>query len=433
MIKNSLLYQKLGSYYQNLLKFFEPISVRITIKKANRLQKAEVIRLNNKNAFTCVFLVLDASVWKCDSIYRALQDNQSFNPSILVCPIANSGREIMIEKMNQCYNMFVSKGYKVIKSYDIRNDCYIDLRELSPDIIFYTNPYKGLIDDRYYVDKFIDKLSIYVPYYINGTNDYVMAYNQPMHNYCWKYYVESSIHKTLAEKYSYSKGKNVVISGYPGIEDFIRMDYNPIDPWKSKDKKLKRIVWAPHQTIELSGSVNYSCFLQYADFMLELAEKYKDKVQFAFKPHPLLKHRLEQKWGKSKANEYYRKWASMDNSIISDSDYHDLFLTSDALIHDCGSFTVEYLYLNKPVMRLMNNINPRTMFSDFGISCINQHYLAYKEEEIEEFIVNVINSVDSMKEKRTQFINTVLRSDMKLPSIEIINDILYSLSHCKIS
>jgi len=433
MIKNSLLYQTLGSYYHSVLKLLEPINVRITIRKARRLQKAEEIRLKNKEVYNCVFLALDASIWKCDPIYRTLRENKSFNPIILVCPIVNSGRENMIDKMDQCYNMFVSKGYNVIKSYDIRNDSYIDLRELSPDIILYTNPYKGLIDDRYCVDKFLDKLTIYVPYYINGTNDYEMAYNQPIHNYCWRYYVESSIHKTLAEKYSHSKGENVVISGYPGIEDFIRKDYNPIDTWKSNDRTLKRIVWAPHQTIELSGSVNYSCFLQYADFMLELAEKYKDNVQFAFKPHPLLKQKLGQKWGKSKTDEYYIKWASMDNSMISDSDYHDLFLTSDALIHDCGSFTIEYLFLNKPVVRLMNNIDPRTMFSDFGISCINQHYLVYKKEELEEFVVNVINSVDPMKEKRTQFIDNVLRSHMKLPSIEIQNDIFNSIRNRKIS
>lgn len=433
MIKNSLLYHILRSYYHSVLKFFKSIYVRFTIRKARKLQKAEEIRLKNKEVYNCVFLALDSSIWKCDPIYRTLQENKSFNPIIFVCPIVNSGRDNMIEKMDQCYNMFVSKGYNVIKSYDLRSDSYIDLRELSPDIIFYTNPYKGLIDDRYYVDKFLDKLSIYVPYYINCTNDYEMAYNEPMHNYCWRYYVESSIHKKMAEMYSYSKGENVIISGYPGIEDFIRKDYNPIDTWKSNDKKLKRIVWAPHQTIELSGSVNYSCFLQYADFMLELAEKYKNKIQFAFKPHPLLKRRLEQKWGKSKVDEYYCLWANMDNSMISDSDYHDLFLTSDALIHDCGSFTVEYLYLNKPVMRLMNNIDPRTMFGDFGISCINQHYLAYKKEEIEEFVVNVINSVDPMKEKRTQFIDTVLRSNMKLPSIEILNDILNSIRNCKVS
>ena len=129
----------------------------------------------------------------------------------------------------------------------------------------------------------------------------------------------------------------------------------------------------------------------------------------------------------TKTDAYYEKWATMPNTMISNSDYHDLFLTSDALIHDCGSFTIEYLYLNKPVMRLMNAFDPKSMFGDFGMACINQHTLAYSKEDVESFIEEIVAGKDSKKDERTRFINKTLITHGKLPSEVILNDILTSI------
>lgn len=428
MKKNKLMVCRdvLYKIYKRLKSVEIPFITKIKIKRADKAHERVIERIKDKPIYRCVFLALDEAVWKCDSIYRSMLENQQFEPIILVCPIVNQGYENMIDKMEHCYTMFQKKGYRVIKSYNVEKKIYIDLKSLSPDIIIYTNPYKGLIDSRYYITNFNNYLTVYIPYYINGTTNNGYAYNQLLHNLTWRYYVESPIHKKLAEKYSLAKGKNVIVTGYPGIEEFIDETYYPSDDWKVKDRSIKRIIWAPHQTIEIAGDVNYSCFLTYCDFMLEMARKYRNKIQIAFKPHPLLKGRLYAKWGKEQTDKYYSMWSSMDNTFISDSDYHDLFLTSDAMIHDCGSFTIEYLYLNKPVMRLMNSIEPKTMFGEFGLACINMHYLAYSEQEVEGFIVNVINGTDPMEHERKKFVNGNLMLGEK-PSKRIICDIINSI------
>ena len=41
--------------------------------------------------------------------------------------------------------------------------------------------------------------------------------------------------------------------------------------------------------------------------------KYQDSVQIAFKPHPLLKVKLRDKWGEKATAEYYRKWEELEN------------------------------------------------------------------------------------------------------------------------
>ena len=60
---------------------------------------------------------------------------------------------------------------------------------------------------------------------------------------------------------------------------------NFIDPWKEQSINKKRIIYAPHHSLSVSNSfISISCFLEVCDFMLELADKYQDKVQIAFKP-----------------------------------------------------------------------------------------------------------------------------------------------------
>jgi CDP-glycerol glycerophosphotransferase (TagB/SpsB family) len=95
-----------------------------------------------------------------------------------------------------------------------------------------------------------------------------------------------------------------------------------------------------------------------AELMLELAQAYKDRIQIAFKPHPSLITQLYQHpdWGKERADDYYARWQQMENTQLETGGYVDLFMTSDAMIHDSGSFVVEYLYANRPVMFVSINL-----------------------------------------------------------------------------
>jgi len=406
----------------------QKIEFRLQLYQAKHKQLIALKKTKGRNPINCVFFALDSSIWKYDMIYRIMLDNSRFNPTILVCPIVNYGRENMLKKMEQCFCFFKDKGYNVIKSYNEEEDEYFDVRRLSPDIIFYTNPYRGFIDERYYITHFNDILTVYVPYFMNCSNVKGFSNNMPLHNLVWRKYVETDYELQLAKIEQKRHGLNVVYTGYPGIEKLIDKKYKPeINPWKIKDGKLKKIIWAPHHTIE-KGCFGHTCFLEYCDFMIEMAKKYEGHVQFVFKPHPLLKNKLQILWGIEKTNIYYATWESMANSSLCEDDYIDLFLTSDAMIHDSGSFIVEYLYVNKPVMRTINDIPLSEMFNRFALDCFGQYYLSNAKEEVEQFIQNVINDVDPLKEKRTQFVNDVLMPKGS-PSQNIINDILDSIDN----
>lgn len=410
-------------------KWFYTEKEKYIIWRVSCLQKKYMRSLSNKATIRCVFFALFEEIWKYDRVYKLLTNNPRFEALILICPIVNYGHDNMIDRMERCYNAFKRKGYNVIKAYK-GADNYVDvMRELQPDIIFYTNPYKGLIDDRYFITNFSNILTVYVPYYFGEGIGYKDAYDSLFCNLLWRRYVETADHKGYAIKYARTKGRNVVTTGYPGIESLIDKNYIPSDSlWKVKDSSLKRVIWAPHHTMEAVGACHYSCFLQYADFMLELANRYRNKVQFIFKPHPLLRNKLNELWGKNKTDIYYSKWDKMDNTSLNEGEYIDLFLTSDAMIHDSGSFIAEYLYTNKPVMRTLNDIPLENMYNPFAIKCLDQYYKAYNEQDVEQFIQNVIDGVDPLKEQRTKFVNEVLMPKGS-PSQNIIDDILDSIDN----
>ena len=280
--------------YLHIYSLPETLKEDYLIKALHTHQKKALARLKKKESLKCCFFVLYEDVWKYDNIFQKMMKHPRFDPVILVCPVAFYGYVDMISRMKQCYDYFVRKGFNTIRSYDPNTKLYVDVNsDINPDVIFYTNPYRELIDSRYYIDKFRDVLTIYVPYSINNSIAWNNNYNLIFHNLLWRHYLPTEMHQSYAQKYARNSGKNTVVTGYPGIEEFLNSKHQVINNvWKSRDPKLKKIIWAPHHTIEPvgpSGCVYYSCFLRYCDVMLDLVKKYKSAAQFVFKPHPLLK------------------------------------------------------------------------------------------------------------------------------------------------
>lgn len=410
-----IIYSKwIYEYYYTFLIKIQPLRYKFIVLKLKKKEKIKV-----------AFFVTHSNSWKYDGIYKLMTSHDRFDPIIIICPVVNFGYENMLVEIDKCKKRFEDESYNVIVAYNKLSDEYLDVKKLvAPDVIFHVNPYKGLIDDRYYITNYLNCLNCYVSYAFNNTSKYEFNYNQLLHNLVWKNYVETSEYKDYAIQYSKCKGKNVEVTGYPGIDNLINTSYKAKDSWKIQDRNIKRIIWAPHHTIEPNGVINYSCFLQYHDIILKLADKYKNDIQIAFKPHPLLKVKLYKLWGIDKTNSYYEQWSLRDNCFLCDGDYIDLFLTSDAMVHDSGSFLIEYLFTKKPVMRTCFLDNWKDELNDFAKKCINVYYLGFNENDIENFIINIINNKDELKIERDFFVDKKLSlEDNVIPSKRILMNI----------
>ncbi|QNL47745.1 CDP-glycerol glycerophosphotransferase family protein [Olivibacter sp. SDN3] len=402
--------------------------LQLLIKDQELLHKRLTEKLKRQEKIIVAFFAVHAPVWKLDHVYQLMKADERFDPIIVVIPYVVFGEKQLHEDMNLAYHMFVSKGYRVVKSLNEETGEWMDIRQaINPDIIFYTNPHE-LTRPEYYIHHFPDVLSCYVQYSFHITHLHEMQYNQLFHNKIWKAFYETSIHKKFAEKYAANKGNNVTVTGYAGTDVFLKPKDPSNDPWKIKDRRIKRIIWAPHHTIDDDKSfLSYSSFLLYADFFLELAKKYQDQLQFAFKPHPILRPKLsdDKMWGKAKTDAYYERWDTLDNTQLFEADYVDLFLTSDALIHDSASFMVEYLYLDKPILYTLRDKQVTDRFNTFGKMAFAVHQHAENKEDILTFIQNTVfaGQDDSRPERKKFYEAYLLPPNQQTASENIIKEL----------
>ena len=175
---------------------------------------------------------------------------------------------------------------------------------------------------------------------------------------------------------------------------------------------------------------NYSNFMQYKDFFIQLAEKYKDTLQIAFKPHPALKSSLKEKqlMSEDEVDEYYKKWNNMPNTQLETGGWTDLFLTSDAMILDSIAFMLEYSLTGNPscVLYREDQKGERIMkFSECGEEVFELLYRAKTYEECEDFIKRiVIDGNDIGKEEREFYIRkNYLPPHNNSAELNIFNDV----------
>jgi hypothetical protein len=418
-----------GAISATLLRLSEAFYIKMAKYRHLRALK----RIRKKQQWTSAFLVIFESAWKYEGIYRLMEKDQRFQPVLIICPYIMYGEVEMLTQMQNAFDYFNQRGYYVVKSYEEQSGIWLDVKtEINPDLLFFTNPYDITLR-QYSILNFKHHLTLYVPYGINAANIQQSQYNLLFHNLIWKCYYESKVHSEMAVKYARNKGSNVVVSGFPACDVYLDETYSPANPWKVTKGDVKRIVWAPHHTIEENNKVlAYSNFLTIHDFMISLLIKFDGKIQIAFKPHPILKQKLydHPEWGRERTEQYYNDWNNYPNGQLEEHGYEDLFLTSDALIFDSISFLSEYLYTRKPSLFIVRDDSIPEKFNEFGKIAFKLVYKSYNQAETIRFIDEVvIKNDDSLFMDRNDFLNTYLVFNNKMSSSEFIfHDIIKEIS-----
>lgn len=363
-----------------------------------------VRKLSHKDQINVVFFAMTLPMWRHQHLYDRLREHPRFNPTIVILPACSYSQEQQAADVKALREYFDAKGVPYVLGIQDDNTICDVRNELAPDILFYPQPYRGCHIDELSYHHFFDKLLCYTPYAF-WTSKEEWSYNLPLHKIAWKLFYSTELHRKDAIRYSLVEDSNVEVVGYPTADDFLNSE--PQDVWKKQETTKKKIIWASHFTIFPGGYLNQSNFLWMADMMIDIANRYSGKIQFVFKPHPRLYTELckHPDWGEAKAKEYYALWETMDNTQIETGEFVDLFMTSDAMIHDCGSFSVEYHYSEKPVMYVAKNFEEQVEDkNDFGKIAMKLHYVGKEKQDIIDFIDNVVlHGNDSMKSQRQQF------------------------------
>lgn len=414
--------------YKSLDDWYE----RSKIRKVEKVHEKLLEQLRTKDKIKVAFLFLIADSWKYDSLYREFEKDNKFEPIVIICPLVNQDQELILNDLNRSESFCLQKKYNYYVGYSVKDNKPIDLKTIiKPDIVFFSNPNK-ITTKEYLIDNYPDTLTCYVPYTFQIDALYHYRFNNRLALNCWKVFYETDLHKNYAEKYAVNRGKNVVVTGHPFLNIF--KDNTGIDPWKKNDKKnLKRIIWGPHWTVkggQLTG-LNFSCFLEYADYFLELAEDYKNHVQFAFKPHPFLKLILKKPniWGEHKTEEYYKKWDELPNTQLLEGEFVQLFKFSDALIHDSSAFLAEYHLLDKPSAYTIFDNEVFKTLNDFGINSLKVHTQIKSKNDLKLFIDDVVNEIDRKKQERNTFVKNFYFKNQHTASQNIVGHINEQLKY----
>lgn len=384
---------------------------RVVAKVRRKAQRGEKVNV--------LFLAMNPDMWKYDRVYRRFADDSRFAPTIVTAMRNIKDMDVRIEEQDAMVSYFTALGYNAIKGYDTSKKRWIDLKALKPDIIFHTQPYDRIIEKSFEYLNHLYALHCYSPYLFQQS-EATWNWDNNLQQYCWKIFYPGKTQLEQAARISRVGTDNVVASGYCFEEEYAESAENVAAADKAwRNDRRKRIIWAPHHSISLFEWFKVSSFLEISDLMVRLREDYKDKVVFAFKPHPILRTKLYQIWGRDKTDLYYETWSNSENSFDAQGDYHALFAGSDAMIHCSGSFIVEYLYTGKPVAYVYSKTRKPPDFGPIGIAALEAHYPMHSEADIRRFIEGVvIGGEDTMATARRKVYDMYLRSPNGRPFSE---------------
>lgn len=387
----------------------------LSSKKHPRLAKRIARAANAKERpIKVAFIMYELAFWKNEALYTAMQADERFTPAFwLLNPFYIADETIRHDVRNQCIDYIQKNNFPYYDNLTLE-----ELRiAFAPDYIFAVQPYAHNIPFEIY--NLRNELPCFIPYGYSNMHT-GLVYNDKKIRYFFRYYVESEYIQNEARKYMANKARNTRVTGLP-------MATWLLNAKSRRNDNRKCIIWAPHWTIgqDNTRALNISTFLTIADEMLNIVNTYKEQISFVFKPHPRLKRELytTDNWGAERTDAYYRSWQDGENTRLEDGDYTALFAESDAMIHDCGSFILEYLLMNKPCMYMLR-AGAHTPFNQSTQQALECYQKGTTPQDIENFIQDVLAGNDSMTEKREAFIHSYLLPNNQSPVQNIISDLL---------
>ena len=391
-------------YLTNILTIYRKKKENHIIRKYLRTSDILVEQISKKERIKAIFFVISLSMWKYHDLFSLLKADERFNPVIVPFVVPASSLTLAKEMRDQIVEYCVKNSFNYSEYFDYEKGRYVNCQNLtSADVVVYSQPYNRSYPELRIENYLKRSLFIYTPYGLQ-VDDSPQFYDNLLQNIAQRIFLSCNLELKCQQHASRNQGINARVVGLNIYEDIKKAKNSP---WKNDQRK--KIIWAPHHSIRKIDPLNNSNFLDICFDMLTLAKEMSKQFQFAFKPHPSLKGKLFEIWGKEKTESYYGEWKNLENTFISDGLYADLFKFSDALIHDCSSFTCEYLVTDKPVLYLSKG-NHISGLNDFGVACYNQHYKGSSIKDIRLFLENqVLAGKDYLKENRDNFVDKELK------------------------
>lgn len=370
-----------------------------------------------------LFLVVEISLWDAfRSVYDELAADPRFDPRVVVVPRQDVTAAVDYADM---LAFFRQRGIDPVAAYDAERREWLPLAAQKPDCVFYTlgtvafpEPYR--IE---HVSRYCRTCYLSYGFLMADVEDY--QFNQSFHHAAWRIFASTERELERYRFYSKRLHSNVVLTGYPKFDFFLRPhpEVEASKLWRRPDSK--KVIWAPHWTIaQVYPSLNVGNFHRYYLDMLTFLRENPD-FEMLFKPHPNLLYAVE-KAGLMSAEQYRdycHEFASLPNGqVYVGGDYFPYFVTSDAMITDSLSFLAEYLPTGRPL--LWTDRPDRARLSTVGEGLLQGYYQARDFAEVVSFLQEVVaRGADPMSPERQKRMELYLGIG-KEPSARRIKEVL---------
>jgi hypothetical protein len=342
-----------------------------------------------------IFLIAThPSQWVADDLYKLLAQSNRFE-AFVVIPYYQGVYDCNQEKLRNYYHQL---GYKVCEPRVVHKES-----KKQPIILVYfqyilsgrgSRPLNNCLD----INLFKNSLKLFLSYGIPVDENPRLLHGRLFNAYTDYQFVFSKDVIEQAESYKAGLSENFLVTGYLGCDGLINK--SKINN-QTKSGEQKRVIWAPHHSIDSRAEFPFSTFTIHSNDFLDFFKCNKDKFDLLFKPHPHLRSALYNSpdWGRQRTDDYFLEFEKKFRS--SYGAYEDDFIWSDCILMDSISFLASYSTQCKPICFLMSRTNKLSNFSKLGRRFLSGAYIATNFKDIECFLQDVvIGNSDPLKETR---------------------------------
>ena len=351
------------------------------------------------------FFVSEIAKWKAQSLYDLLASDNRFVPTICVYPMLKDldlPSAQIAGLLEEKLSFFRNKNMRVANLWNCEERCIHKTYFNSSGIIFYqqtwdTPPAPSPI----HVAR--NYLTFYIPYYLVNNFSKQLELCMSLQRHVFGYIVPSEVFRDFYYKEicKYKFAGKILGLGHTSTDGFHTV---------KRTNKDFMVIYAPHFSFpcdSIKRNLYYSTFLDNGELILEFAKRHKG-IKWGFKPHPRLRSELEVTgvWAKEKIDRYYEEWEAIGESCYT-SDYQELFVNSDLMITDCGSFLTEYACTGNPILRMVSpliSLSPNPVIEELYSS----YYCTHNNAELEEALYTlIVQKKDPKKQLRQSAIDKV--------------------------
>lgn len=388
--------------------FLKSLMKQFKLKKNNSNYKKGIKKANelNNDKIKVVFISQYIEAWNSfDSVYKAFKQNDKFEVLILSIPMSdlNSEMNYSINKKheNKSFDFLKSVGIKSINAY--KNNQWFDLKKYGPNYVFYNKTYNNQYPDEYKSENVCSFSKICViPYGFNLFSDTIfdIVYNYEfMLDTYLTFATDVVTLKDIQKKFSWqyiTRRNKYKLLGFPRF-DLLK------DVKKQNENSKITIAWMPRWEFNKKGTQKTSHFLDYNTNFINYVKK-TPNINFIFRPHPLMFQTVvsEGYMTSQQVNNITEEMKSIPNLFIDyDSNYMKTLLSADILIADATSLLAEFFVTGKPIIYCDNDEG----FNKIGKMLYKTFYKANSWNEIEQNLIEIINTNDFKQKDRKKILN----------------------------